>query len=152
MKRTGFAPSFFSKSILLLQTKRKYRNVGEDFFLTTTTGEHLLAPGNTQSNRRILISSLQGRTTLYVSRYLLSHLPISKKDILQWMKIKILCLEAKHNANNMQLLVQVTNSSTQALIKITCLPPLWQKPPNLILLPCTNTTLCSTGTNWFLRV
>lgn len=43
----------------------------------------LLAPGNAQSNRRIPISSLQGSTTAYVSRDLLSHLPISKKDILQ---------------------------------------------------------------------
>lgn len=35
----------------------------------------LLAPGNTQSNRRIPISSLQESTTAYVSRDLLSHLP-----------------------------------------------------------------------------
>lgn len=72
----------------------------------------LLAPGNTQTNRRIPISSLQGSTTAYVSRDLLSHLPISKKDILQWMKVKIFCLEAKCNANK-QLTTQVMiNSNT----------------------------------------
>lgn len=36
------------------------------------------------------------------------------------MKVKIFWLEAKYNANNMQLLTQVTNSLTQTpLIKIT---------------------------------
>lgn len=80
----------------------------------------LLAPGNSQSNRRIPISSLQGSTTAYVSRDLLSHLPISKKDILQWTKVKILCLKAKHNANNTELLTLLTNSLTQPLsTKIT---------------------------------
>lgn len=41
----------------------------------------LLAPGNTQSNRRIPISSLQESTTAYVSRDLLSHLPQDSAEL-----------------------------------------------------------------------
>lgn len=53
------------------------------------------------------------------------------------MKIKIFCLEAKYNANNMQLLTQVTNSLTQTLlIKITHFSLFsGEKSPYLIPLP-----------------
>lgn len=115
----------------------------------------LLAPGNSQSNRRIPISSLQGSTTAYVSRDLLSHLPISKKDILQWTKVKVLCLKAKYNANNTELLTLLTNSLTQPLsMKITHLSLFFgekkkNKNKKRNLFPYTNTTPCSTGNNYY---
>lgn len=109
MKRTGFARPFFPQKYIATD-KTQIQKCGGRFLSYHHQWGPLLAPGNTQSNRRIPISSLQGSTTAYVSRDLLSHLPISKKDILQWMKVKILCLEAKRNANK-QLTTQVMNNS-----------------------------------------
>jgi len=52
------------------------------------------------------------------------------------MRAKIFCLEAKYNANNMQLLTQVTNSLTPSLlVKITHLSLFLGAKTYLIFLP-----------------
>lgn len=96
MKRTGFAHPFFSPSQKHIATdKTQIEKRGGRVLSYHHHWGPLLAPGNTQSNRRIPISSLQGSTTAYVSRDLLSHLPISKKNILQWMKVKNILFRSK---------------------------------------------------------
>lgn len=89
-KTPGFAHSFFGLVCCffvfcffpqkhIATDKAQIQKCGGGFLSYHHHWGPLLAPGNTQSNRRIPISSLQGSTTAFVSRDLLSHLPISKK-------------------------------------------------------------------------
>lgn len=78
------------------------------------------------------------------------------------MKVKIFCLEAKYNANNMQLLTQVTNSLTQTLlVKITHLSLFFAgknllNPSSRVVIlhfaPWVPTTLAFRRPNWHISM